>query len=100
MDISQLQTSAKKIAKQNSGKKKQLIKRERYKDTPFDIITVAKEHWVGMGNFKLSEKVTDKKILTDRIDEKNWWFITTVINTVIIATQQQRKEEEIKQETK
>lgn len=72
--------NAKKTNKQHSGKK--LIKRTEIQDSPFTIISQENEHFVTMGNYRISEKcnsIEEAKSLT----KINWNLITTVTAIIV-----------------
>jgi hypothetical protein len=74
--------------KQNSGEKnEEIIKKETIENTPFEIVTINKKCFIGLGNYKLSEEVEEKEkdILEKRIENKDWLLTMYLINALTDA---------------
>lgn len=72
----------------------ELISTNKVEGTPFDIVTVAgdgdieeDEHFIAVGNHRLTKPTTDKQGLLQKIEERDWELISTLMFATINAVE-------------
>jgi len=92
--VRKLQPSAKKVNKEDSGPKEELIERYAIKDSPFEVITNSNgESWGAMGQYRLTEVGNDKKKVKKELEKINWNRIiqvTMILNEINNKLKQQK----------
>ena len=94
--VRKLQPSAKKVNKEDSGVKEELIERYAIKDSPFEVITKNGESWGAMGQYRLTEVGNDKRKVKKELEKITWNRIiqvTMILNE--INKKQQLKTEKV-----
>jgi len=94
--VRKLQPSAKKVNKEDSGPKEELIERDEIKDSPFEVITKNGESWGAMGQYRLTEVRNDKRKVKKELEKITWNRIiqvTMILNE--INKKQQLKTEKV-----
>lgn len=59
-----------------------LILREKIENSPFEIISFEKKHFIGLGNYRISEETTDKASLVKSIEDKDWDLLFNMMSVV------------------
>ena len=72
----------------------ELVKREKVKDSPFEIISVDGYHFGSMGNYRITEKEKSIKKLRDDLKNITW---NRIIQIVMILDDIREKQTEVKQ---
>ena len=94
--VRKLQPNAKKVNKEDSGPKEELIERYTIKDSPFEVITKNGESWGAMGQYRLTEVGNDRKKVKKELEKITWNRIiqvTMILNE--INKKQQLKTEKV-----
>lgn len=61
----------------------ELIKRVPVKDSPFEVITINGESFIGMGNYRISEFYKTEEAAEESITKLTWNNICIVMNVMI-----------------
>ncbi|AXH76379.1 MAG: hypothetical protein [Microviridae sp.] len=70
--------------------KYELLKRDRIENTPFEIISTERGCFIGLGQFRLTNFITNQECI-EMINDKDWNLLLACINVIF---------ENIKKETK
>lgn len=63
----------------NKKSNSEIIKRKDIKDTPFTVITVNKEHFGSMGNYRITEKYKTRDAVERELKKVTWNRVIQVI---------------------
>ena len=88
--VRKLQPSAKKVNKEDSGPKEELIERDEIKDSPFEVITRNGESWGVMGQYRLTEVGNNKKKVKRELEKITW---NRIIQVTMILNEINKKQE-------
>ncbi len=77
--VRKLQPNAKKVNKEDSGPKEELIERDEIKDSPFEVITKNGESWGVMGQYRLTEVRNDRRKVKKELEKITWNRVIQVI---------------------
>ena len=88
--VRKLQPSAKKVNKEDSGAKEELIERYAIKDSPFEVITRNGESWGVMGQYRLTEVGNNKKKVKRELEKITW---NRIIQVTMILNEINKKQE-------
>lgn len=81
--------NVKKQDSKNSGKK-QLIKKEEIKNSPFTIITIEKESFGVMGEYRVTQKYKTKKEVKEELENITW---NRIVQVMLILTETIKKQQ-------
>lgn len=83
-------TNAQETNNSNSGKE-ELIKTENIDGTPFTIITVENETRIALGQFAVTDNLTEKEVINTvkQIKKQDWNFLIAVLGAITIQTVEQ-----------
>ena len=96
--VRKLQPNAKKVNKEDSGPKEELIERDEIKNSPFEVITKNGQSWGAMGQYRLTEVGNDKIKIKKELEKITWNRIIQVImilNEITNKQKQQLKTEKV-----
>lgn len=80
-NIAEQKTQSTNVNKINSesGKGEEMIKRQNIKNSPFEIITIEKESFGVMGEYRITEKYKTIKKVKEELETITWNRIVQVI---------------------
>lgn len=96
--VRQLQPNAKKVNKEESGDKEEIIQRDEIKNSPFEVITKNGQSWGAMGQYRLTEVENDRKKVKRELTKITWNRVIQVImilNEITNKQKQQLKTEKV-----
>ena len=95
--VKQLQQNVDQVDNSESSSKKELIKREDVKDSPFTIISLDGYHFGVLGDYRITEKTNDKKKLRQDLKKFTWNRLIQVM--MILENQREKISQEVKLNT-
>jgi hypothetical protein len=76
--------------KVDKKKNTELIQKEKMEGTPFEIVTIEKESFGTLGQYRVTEKMKTKAAVKKYLKTPNWDTIATIVSILITENKKEQ----------